>query len=169
MSSFLTPPLQSHSIEGLSVHHGLESSFGIHLNPLELSFSTFKVGLGVGPVSDTLQGFHLWDSSTIRDFPLVWLEPSPFHKGTTPEMLTETLSRRGGKFFCSLRTFWVRQEPLEAKEEAPSVYLPLVTSRFLALLQNLPARDLPIPWEPLAQLLLQGAHTGLRCSRNRKH
>ena len=54
MSSFLTPPLQSHSTEGLSVHQGLESSFGIHLNPLELSFSTFKVGLWAGPVSDTL-------------------------------------------------------------------------------------------------------------------
>lgn len=86
-------------------------------------------------------------------------------------MLTETLSRRGGKFFCSLRTFWVRQEPLEVKEEAPSVYLPLVTSRFLALLQNLPARDLPIPWEHLDELLHRGGSytAGLRCSRNRKH
>ena len=54
---------------------------------------------------------------------LVWFEPSPFQKETTPEVLADNLSRQGGKFFCSLRTFWVRQEPVEAKEEA-SVCLP---------------------------------------------
>ena len=158
MTSFLTPLLQSHSVEGLSVHS---------------ASPPVKWGWGVRPVSDPL----LASTSGIPAQPilglpagLVWFEPSPFHKGTTPEMLTDTLSRWGGKFFCSLRTFWVRQEPVEAKEEVP-VCLPPSGDITLPCFVAEPAGHRPA--HPLGAPHSAAAPKGLTkgaglCSRNRK-